>query len=125
LAQDQGKEKRKLLKQMDDPGFYHEVARLAEKDLEREPESLLPERQALPDRNILKQKLEEVIAYMLDNEFEKLCNAMYRLDVSEKLFHRALNETAKDAVPAVLAELVIERELQKVKTRRLYKDGKL
>lgn len=110
---------------MDDPGFYHEVARLAEKDLEREPESLLPERQTLPDHNTLKQKLEEVIAYMLDNEFEKLCNAMYRLDVSEKLFHRALNETAKDAVPAVLAELVIERELQKVKTRRLYKDGKL
>jgi len=110
---------------MEESGFYEEVARLAVKDLERDPVSFLPEKQSSLDRNMLKQKLEEVISYMLENEFEKLCNAMYRLDVSEKLFHRALNETPKDVVPAVIAELVIDRELQKVKTRRLYKDGKL
>jgi hypothetical protein len=110
---------------MADNGFYIEVARLAEKDLEREPESFLPEKQNALDHGMLKQRLEEVISFMLENEFEKLCNAMYRLDVSERLFNRAINETPKEAIPSVLAELVIEREMQKVKTRRLYKDGKL
>lgn len=110
---------------MDQSDFYEEVARLVVKDLERDPGSFLPEQKSGIDRNMLKQKLIEVISHMLDNEFEKLCNAMYRLDVSEELFHKALNETPKDVVPAVIAELVIERELQKVKTRRLYKNGKL
>lgn len=110
---------------MKDPEFYEEVARLAVSDLEREPDGFLPERKVKIDRNTLKLKLEQVISFMLDNEFEKLCNAMYRLDVSEKLFHQALTENPKEIVPSLLAELVIEREIKKVETRKLYRDGKL
>ena len=36
------------------------------------------------DLEELKEKLEKIVAYLLDNDFERLINAMYRLDVNEE-----------------------------------------
>jgi len=69
----------------------------------------------------LKEKLEKIIAYLLDNDFERLLNAMYRLDISEEKFKRAISGTAGRSVSAEIAELVISREIQKIETRLKYR----
>ncbi len=73
----------------------------------------------------IREKLAHLIAYLMQNHFEKLCQAMYRLDVSEKKFDEAMNQAELAEIPYVVADLVIEREMQKIKTRILYKKGEL
>lgn len=103
---------------------FVELARLINKDLEPDQESMMMPSMDI-DLNILREKLSLVIGYMLENQFEKLCNAMYRLDVSEKKFHEVLTGKDPEEVVPSLADLVIEREMQKIKTRILYKNKKL
>lgn len=109
---------------MTDKSFYLEVARLTEKDLETEPGNLLPSTPGFIDREFIRTRLTGVIRHMLDHEFEKLCNTMYRLDVSETKFNSVLTGEARGDIPGRLADLVIDREIQKVKTRQLYRNRK-
>jgi hypothetical protein len=109
---------------MESSEFYKEVAHLAGKDFEKPQGELLPVSQDIIDRDTIKKKLEEVIFQMLSNEFEKLCNVMYRLDVSEAKFNTALLKAPEDAASEI-ADLVIDREIQKVRTRELYRKKKL
>lgn len=58
------------------------------------------------------------IALLMDQDFERLMQVLYRIDVSEektKLAFAASNPANE------LAKLIIERELQKVETRKKYK----
>jgi hypothetical protein len=101
-----------------------QLRELINKDLDtREEGMLIPG--GHPDLNFLHEKLTLVIGHLLMNNFEKLCNAMYRLDVSENKFHEALTGSDPSEISAKLADLVIERELQKVKTRELYRRKEL
>jgi len=101
------------------------VALLAEKDLQKHDSVLLPEVQEHIGREEIKKKLEQIIGQMLSEEFEKLCNTMYRLDVSEIKFHHILNNTPSEEISGELADLVIDREIQKIKTRELYRKNKI
>ena len=101
-----------------------ELAQLINKDLDPGDDRMLVPVSNL-DINLLKEKLSMLILYMLENQFEKLCNTMYRLDVSEKKFSDVLTKyPPQEAAPAI-AELVIEREMMKVKTRMLYRNKEL
>ena len=77
------------------------------------------------ERPIIREKLAYLIAYLMQNNFEKLCQAMYRLDVSEKKFDEAMKQDALAEIPYAIADRVIEREMQKVRTRIMYKKGEL
>ncbi len=68
----------------------------------------------------LKKYLESAISELLDNDFNRLVNAMYRIDISEKQLADALNTPKPSQVASKIAELVIQRELQKVRTRKRY-----
>ena len=72
----------------------------------------------------LKSHLSFYIADLLEHNFEKLCSLIYRHDVSEDKFHFALESGDIDGQAERVAELVIERELQKVETRKLYRKYK-
>lgn len=101
-----------------------QLAILINKDLGSAEEGLVIA-SGLADRNAIRQKLAILIAHLMENNFEKLCQAMYRLDVSETRFDRVMNETPLHDIPYSVADLVIERELQKVKTRLMHKRGEL
>jgi hypothetical protein len=79
----------------------------------------------LPDRNNIREKLAVVVAHLMKNNFEKLCQAMYRLDVPEAKFDRVMNELPLEDIPYAVADLVIDREMQKVRTRIMHKRGEL
>lgn len=59
------------------------------------------------------------IRYLLDNDFNKLINALYRIDIPEAKVTHLLNEAADLANS--LAKVVIEREKQKIFTRLTYR----
>jgi hypothetical protein len=75
-------------------------------------------------REQLKAYLSRYIADLLEHDFEKLCNLVYRHDVAEEKFHLALDSGNIQQQAENIAELVIERELQKVETRKAYKKYK-
>ena len=93
-------------------------------------QSLIPSGEPLPgeyealDRNEIHARLKVYIADLLDHNFDKLCNMMYRHDVPESRFHAALEAGSTDSSADLLADIVIERELQKMETRRAYRKSK-
>jgi hypothetical protein len=73
----------------------------------------------------LKKQLAAAIERMMDTNLEKLLHLLYRVDIDERTTHRNLDEHPPEAIPTQLAELVIKREMQKVYTRKLHREGKL
>lgn len=65
------------------------------------------------------QILTKLIRHLLDNDFERLLNGLYRIDVSEEKVKVAMATT--DDVAENIALLIIEREMQKVATREKYR----
>jgi hypothetical protein len=68
----------------------------------------------------LKMILSGHINYLITNDFNKLLSVLYKVDVSEKLLKISLQEHTQDAA-TVIAEMIIERQLQKIKTREQFK----
>lgn len=71
----------------------------------------------------LKTALKERLFELLEDDFAGLVNAMYRLDIAEDRFKAALDASSTDAIAAQLAEVVLQRELQRLETRRRYSDS--
>jgi len=68
--------------------------------------------------------LSEYIQELIDTDFSKLVNTLYRIDVSEIKIKKALNLSDIKNANKVIAQLIIEREKQKIKTRAAYKNRK-
>jgi hypothetical protein len=94
---------------------------LISKDLQIDEEDALLGPEDQPDLNFFHEKLSQLIRYLIDNDMHRLLNAMYRLDVSEAKFHEAMSGVDKDIAAGKVADLVLEREMQKVQTRLHYK----
>ena len=66
----------------------------------------------------LHQLLSKVVKDLLEQNFEGLLQALYRIDVSEQKVQQAF--ASEGDVADAIAELIIEREIQKVETRKKY-----
>ena len=67
-------------------------------------------------KNILVQKINELI----NTNFAELVNILYRLDISEKKLKEHLQNDNPDSA-GVIAEMIIQRQAQKIETRTLFK----
>ncbi len=65
----------------------------------------------------IRRQLVGKIEYLLDFDFEQLMNILYRIDVDEQKVKEALRNHPPNEIAPILAELVVERQLLKVKTR--------
>lgn len=77
------------------------------------------------DLDALKLHLSKKIEEMMEKDFDRFLNNLYRIDVSEAKVKRVLNEAPFESIPSHLADLIIERQVQRIETQRLYKEGKL
>ncbi len=68
----------------------------------------------------LKKHLADRIAQMIDHSFDKFVNILYRIDVSEEKFREVLANYQPPEVPEKLAELIILRQMEKVKWRKKF-----
>jgi len=65
--------------------------------------------------------LTEKIVYMLHYEMKKLMGLLYRIDVKENLVKNAFSQQNPKLIAPLLAQAIIDRELQKIVTRKQYK----
>ena len=64
--------------------------------------------------------LKERIADLLRHDMPTLLTAMYRLDISEKKFEQAMSLSGIDQISDKLAQTVLDREVQRVRSRQSY-----
>jgi len=69
--------------------------------------------------------LTDRLAFLLDNKYDSLINILYRIDVPEDKLNELFAKRNRDYIPEALANLIIERSLQKVRFRQKYKKGEL
>jgi len=71
-------------------------------------------------RDQIKERLTEYINDLIDHNFNKLVNLLYKIDVSESRLKRLLDETSGNNAGGIIAELIIERQIQKIKSREQF-----
>lgn len=72
----------------------------------------------------LYKKLTFYINHLIQNDFQKLIFILYKIDVDEGKLKRILKEEAGKDAAEIIARLIIEREIQKIETRKLFKGEK-
>lgn len=75
-----------------------------------------------PDLNTIRQRLITVISWLLTHDLNRLLAIFYRIDLDEKKVNEILAFSESNQLAERLSDMVIERELQKAKTRINYRD---
>lgn len=79
------------------------------------------EQLSAPDREALLRELEAHINWMIQHRFDALVQVLYRMDVEEKKLRHMLDEAGNTDAARIIAHLMIERQLQKLQTRRQFR----
>ncbi len=58
------------------------------------------------------------VDFLLKHDFERLMSCMYMVDVSEQRFSEAVKLPEKDKPARVIAQLILEREVEKMGSRK-------
>ena len=69
----------------------------------------------------INQSLEKLIAHinaLINQDFEKLVFLLYRIDVNESKMRYLLDQREGENAAGLIADLIIERQLQKIKSRK-------
>ncbi len=69
---------------------------------------------------LLLEALAHRVAWLLRHNPGKLVNAMYVLDISEARYEHAMGESTTEAKALALAQVILERESEKIVQRRKY-----
>ncbi len=67
--------------------------------------------------NELEQQLSNHINHLINTDFEKLIYYLYRIDVNETKMKQVLQQQGGEHAAQLITQLIIERQLQKVKSR--------
>ena len=65
----------------------------------------------------LRKIIVDRIRDLIHTDFQKLVNILYRMDVSETKLKRMLEENPESDAGVIIAELIIERQAQKIRLR--------
>lgn len=74
-------------------------------------------------RSALLQRLAMQINHLIEADFHRLVVCLYRLDISELKLKQTLEENTGQDAGELIALLVVERQLQKLKTRQQFRFG--
>ena len=88
----------------------------------REPVNIVASSLGLaPTGHSYKEVLEQLVATineLIDHDFNKLVSILYRMDINENKLRLLLNENKDQDAGLFIANMMIERELQKIRSRR-------
>ena len=90
------------------------VIDLTNKDFDLGINSVVPN-----DHQAFLDLLTSAVQNLIDSDFERFLNALYRIDVDEQKVKEAFAQESN--VAKAIAELIIQRELQKITTRKKYR----
>ena len=66
----------------------------------------------------LKEYLSEHINHLIQTDFNKLVSLLYRIDINESRLKALLRENKDADTGKIITDLIIERQLQKIKSRK-------
>jgi hypothetical protein len=69
----------------------------------------------------LRQQLSHEINDLILHDFHKLVGILYRVDINERKLKYLLQENVGEDAAVIIADLIIERQLQKIKSRQEYR----
>lgn len=78
------------------------------------------EMEGISTEDLLRERLVQAFAYLLDNDISKMMNILYRTDVDEERLKKLLISHADLPSAAVIADAYISRQKEKVETRKKY-----
>jgi len=78
----------------------------------------LPEKISIEET---KEKLKQHINDLIQHDFEKLVTLLYRIDVNETKLKQLLQQNSNVDAAEIITSLIIERQLQKIKSRNQFK----
>jgi hypothetical protein len=58
---------------------------------------------------------------MLYNNYNRLINILYKMDIDEKKYTQLFKDLPSDKISEALVDLIIERAIEKAETRKKYK----
>lgn len=106
----------------DEKNQVTEVSETISKDFDKAGISSIITSESFDDLDQLKKYLTSKIKELLDTNYEKLINILYRIDINEDKLNELFGTKNRDYIPEHLAELIIERQLQKIKFRNAYRE---
>lgn len=65
-------------------------------------------------------QLADYLNNLVRNDFDKLISYLYRIDVNEQKLKNLLQQNPQEDAGNIIATLIIERQEQKIKTRRQF-----
>ena len=74
--------------------------------------------------DLLKERLSSHINSLIQADFQKLVSILYRVDVSESKLKHLLKENPGYDAANIITDLIIERQLQKIKSRQEHRNDK-
>ena len=69
-------------------------------------------------------QIEPSIKALCDSNRQKFLGILYRIDLSDEQIKKAVSENASESFSAIITDLIIKRELQKVVIRSHYQSKK-
>jgi len=73
--------------------------------------------------NEIREELSKYINDLIVNDFQKLVSLLYRIDISELRLKQLLLEENHEDAGKVIADMIIQRQLEKIKTRQQFKQA--
>ena len=71
----------------------------------------------------LKEQLSSHINFLIQSDLQKLVSILYRVDVDEAKLKHLLKENPDFDAANIITDLIIERQLQKIRSRQEYRPG--
>jgi hypothetical protein len=109
---------RRMMEELSELKLAEESVQLIEKDFGLEERQIVIGSDDASEE--LHRQLTRIVQYLLDKDFNRLLNAMYRIDIPEQQVKNILNIGKPDQLASDLADAIIQREKQKVITRFKY-----
>lgn len=72
---------------------------------------------------LLVDQFTDFIRNLVLNDFEKLINLLYRIDVDESKLRQVLSANENEDAAKTIAAMIIERQLQKIQWKRSMQPG--
>ena len=88
------------------------------KEINKNLAILLPNEISLDELHI---RLSEFLNELIQKDFQKLIRLLYRIDISEAKLKQLLQQPPKEDASKIIAQLIIERQLEKIKSRKTYR----
>lgn len=74
-----------------------------------------------PKHNDFIQQLADVVNFLIQNDFQKLVQVLYQMDISESKLKKMLKTSTDNDAGLIISMLIIEREKEKIISRDQFK----